>query len=156
MGVQLAIEDCIRLGKYDSKQPPILVTCPSIWDGRLCLSKSTESNLHERKKILVLPELSAADKEKEKKLLKKRFEMISGCIEQKFKIHNLKLLYDNQEVALDWLQFSINTINVWGIASAKKRIQLTIFLSKLCHRVVCLTETWLDSDFDSKRTFDTN
>ena len=83
-GVQLAIEDCFRLGKYDStKHSPILVTCPSIWDARLCLSKAIGSKLHRRKKILVIPELSAADKEKEKKLMKKRCEIIqSGCIKK--------------------------------------------------------------------------
>ena len=75
------------------------MTCPSIWDARLFLSKAIESKLHGRKKILVIPELSAADEETEKKLLKKRFEMIqSGCIKNKFK---LKLFYDNLEVALD-------------------------------------------------------
>ena len=56
MGVQLAIEDCFRLRKYDStKQHPLLVTCPSLWDARLCSSKAIESKLHGRKKILVIP-----------------------------------------------------------------------------------------------------
>ena len=98
IGVQLASEDCFRLEKYDStKQRPLLVTCPSIWDARLRLSKAIESKLHGRKKISVIPlSCHTADKEKEKKLLKKRFEMIqSGCIKNKIKIHNFKLSYDN-------------------------------------------------------------
>ena len=84
MGFQLAIEYCFRLGKYDStKQRLILVTCPSFWDARLCLSKAIDNKLHGRNKVLVIQELSAADKEKQKKLLMKRLEMIqSGCIKK--------------------------------------------------------------------------
>ena len=103
MGVQLAIEGRFRLGEYDSKkQRPVLVTCPSICDSRLYLSTANESKLHGRTKTLVIPEFSAPDKEKEKKLLMKRFELIQNyCIKMKFKRHNLKQFYNNQEVALD-------------------------------------------------------
>ena len=51
-GVQLAIEDCFRLGTYDSaKERRILVTSLSIWDAKICLSKTIGSKLHGRTKI---------------------------------------------------------------------------------------------------------
>ena len=82
MGVQLAI-DCFGWRKNAStKQHPILVTCPSILDATLCLSKIYESKLHGRKKKIVLTEFSPTDKEKEKKLWKKKIRYLQkGCIQ---------------------------------------------------------------------------
>ena len=49
---QLAIEDCFGWGNYAStKQRPILVTCLSILDARLCLCKIYDSKLHGRMKF---------------------------------------------------------------------------------------------------------
>ena len=100
---QHKIVECRRLGKYDKEKcRPLLVTFNSVWDARLCRSKAIQHNVYKERNVLILPELSAADKIIEKKILKKRFELLQSNTDRKrLKIRNLKLYLDDQEVTLD-------------------------------------------------------
>ena len=103
LGVHVKIDDCRRIGKYDtSRKRPIIVTFNSVWDARLLRSKAIESKLYNSSGILIVPELSPADKEKERKLLKKRYDLVQcGYDKTKLRIRNLRLFHNDAEIPLD-------------------------------------------------------
>ena len=103
LGTEIIVEDCRRLGKYTTgKNRPILVTFSSVWDVRKLRSKAIEQKLYQRDGILIVPELSYDDRQVEKKLLKKRYDLMSnGTEKSRIKIKDLKLYVDGQIVDLD-------------------------------------------------------
>ncbi len=99
----ISITDCQRLGKFqETKMRPVTVTFSSVWDPRRLRSKAVKQKLYQHKKILILEELSGPEREKEKKLLAKRYELINkdGIEKQRTKIRNLKLYVDGVEHGL--------------------------------------------------------
>ena len=103
LGTEVIIEDCRRLGKFTpGKNRPILVTFSSVWDVRKLRSKAIEQKLYQRDGILIVPELSYDDRQVEKKLLKKRYDLMSnGTEKSRIKIKDLILYVDGQIVDLD-------------------------------------------------------
>jgi len=95
------ITDCFRMGKFkaDSQRPrTLLVTLSSVWDKRKILSKTTLlSNFGP--KIFISPALSPSEINIEKRILKKRWELISKGVERKnIKIRSLKLFVNDEEI----------------------------------------------------------
>ena len=83
LGTEVIIEDCRRLGKFTpGKNRPILVTFSSVWDVRKLRSKAIEQKLYQRDGILIVPELSYDDRQVEKKLLKKRYDLMTNGTEK--------------------------------------------------------------------------
>ena len=77
LGTEVIIEDCRRLGKCISgKSRTVLVTFSKIWDSRKLRRKAIEQQLYRHKGVFIVPELSYEDRQVEKKILKKRFELI--------------------------------------------------------------------------------
>ena len=78
LGTQEKSQDCFRVGKYDAdKKRNILVTFKNIWEKRKCFSAAMRHQFYKRRKIPILPELSPTEKLLERKLLRKRYELIS-------------------------------------------------------------------------------
>ena len=97
------VADCFRAGKYDkTRNRPLIVSFSSIWDARLIRSKAIERKLYQSDSILILNELSPADRAVEKQLLAKRHEVIqTGVDKSRIKIRNLKLYVDGIETKCD-------------------------------------------------------
>ena len=88
-----------RVGKCDAdKKRMILVTFKNIWKTQKCISAAMRHQISNRRKILILTELSPAEKIFERKLLKKRYGLISDGVDKSLlSIKNLKL-YQNGQV----------------------------------------------------------
>ena len=99
-GMASTVIDCYRRGKFvKGKTRPLIVTFPSVWDVRKTVSKSIELSFWKSKRILIVPELSPLDKEKEKAILKQRYDLIqSGVPSNELKIRKLKLFRNDKEV----------------------------------------------------------
>ena len=102
LGTEVIIEHCRRLGKFiPGKSRTVLVTFNNIWDARELRTKAIEQQLYRHKGVLIVPELSYED-QVEKKILKKRFELINqGTGKSRIRIRDLKLYVDGQFVASD-------------------------------------------------------
>jgi len=98
------ISDFFRLGKFkaeNKRDRTMLVTFQSVWDRRKILSSSYLLKDYE-KAVFISPELTAEEKLIERKVLKKRYELIqSGIKRENIKIRNLKLFHDNVEVKIE-------------------------------------------------------
>lgn len=99
------IENIRRLGKLDAKRErprTILVTLKSIWDVRKILAKSGALRKFETWKVYLSPSLNAKDQELERRILKKRREILNKPEfvrnQSRVKISNLKLFVDGVEV----------------------------------------------------------
>ena len=103
LGTEVIIEDCRRLGNFiPGKSRTVLVTFSNIWDARKLRSKAIEQQLYRHKGVLIVPELSYEDRQVEKKILQKRFELINqGTEKSRIRIRDLKLYVDGQFVASD-------------------------------------------------------
>jgi len=95
------ITDCYRLGKFnkDRKSPrSLLLTFSSVWDRNMVL-QSAKSLSSFQDKIFLSPALSPADLEVEKKILRKRWQLLNDGVDKKnIKIRSLKLLVDGKEI----------------------------------------------------------
>jgi len=95
------ITDCYRLGKFnkDRKRPrSLLLTFSSVWDRNMVL-QSAKSLSSFKDKIFLSPALSPAELEVEKKILRKRWQLLNEGVEKKnIKIRSLKLLVDGKEI----------------------------------------------------------
>jgi len=93
--------DCFRLGKYNKnmhKPRSLLVTFASVWDRNIVI-QSASSLSNYSSEIFITPALSPQDMEKEKQILKKRWELIqSGTDRKQIRIKNLQLLVDGKIV----------------------------------------------------------
>ena len=149
LGTEVIIEDCRRLGKFlPSKSRTVLVTFSNIWDARKLRSKAIEQQLYRHTGVLIVPEFSYEDRQVEKKILKKRFELINqGNEKSRIRIRDLQLYVDGHFVVSDWLQLSIIRLNCRSLVSINKRFQLTNFLSNHMPDIACLSESWLDKNF---------
>ena len=148
LGTEVIIEDCRRLGKFfPGKSRTVLVTFRNNWDGRKFRGKVIGQHLYRHKGVMIVPEFSYEDRQVEKKILKKRFELIiQGTEKSRIRIRDLKLYVDGQFVASDSLQLSIIGLNCRSLDSINKRFQLTNFLSNYMSDIACLSESWLDKD----------
>ena len=99
-GMASTVIDCYRRGKIvKGKTRPLIVTFPSVWDVRKTVSKSIELSFWKSKRILIVPELSPLDKEKEKAISKQHYDLIqSGVLSNELKIRKLKLFRNDKEV----------------------------------------------------------
>ena len=106
---------------------------------------------YNRRKILILPELSPAEKILERKLLKKRYELISDGVDKSvLSTKNLKPFKNCEEVDCSLLnQFTIALLNCRSVLNFEKRLKLTNLISQKLPDILCLTETWLDKNFKS-------
>jgi len=96
----IMLNDSFRLGKFreGSERPrSIIATLSSVWDRNKILQNASLLKDYSAA-IFISPALSANDRLLEKKLLKKRWEMINNGIDKKdLKIRNLKL-YNKKEL----------------------------------------------------------
>ena len=83
-----------RRGKFiEHRQRRLIATFSSPWDARLLLSSAIQKKLFETDKILITTDLSPSDLAIEKKLLSKRYELISnGVPKETLKISYLKII----------------------------------------------------------------
>ena len=90
----IQISDCYRLGKYSKENKhsrTLLVTFSSVWDKDMVL-QSANSLATFNQRVFLSPALSDSDRLLERKILKKRWELINSGNERKdVKINNLKL-----------------------------------------------------------------
>ena len=87
------IEDC---------QKNLIATFSSPWYARLVISSAIQKKLFETDKILITTDLSPSDLAIERKLLSKRYELISnGVPKETLKIRYLKLYQGNKELDVD-------------------------------------------------------
>ena len=93
------IQNCYRRGKFiEGKDRPLIVKFTNTWHARTVTLQAIKNKLYQTDGILILPELSPCDKEKERKLLKKRYELLQQDIaKSSIKIKNLKLYIDGLE-----------------------------------------------------------
>ena len=100
----VSMSDCFRLGKFkqDSKRPrTILVTFASVWDKNKIIQNCAALKDYKHQ-IFISPELSASDQVTQRKLLKKRWQLIqSGADRRDVKIKNLKLFNKGDEVNVE-------------------------------------------------------
>jgi len=97
------VKDCYRLGKFKAGSPrprTMLVTLTNIWDKRKILSKVSLLSTYEHK-LFVSPALSPSEINKEKMILKKRYELIKEGVDRRdIKIKNLKLFVKDEEITI--------------------------------------------------------
>ena len=96
------IETNRRCKLIEDRQRKLIATFSSPWDGRLVISSAIQKKLFETDKILITTDLSPSDLAIERKLLSKRYELISnGVPKDTLKIRYLKLYQGNKEVNVD-------------------------------------------------------
>jgi len=99
----ITLTDSFRLGKFnkDNKRPrSIIATVSSVWDRNKILQNAFLLKDYSPS-TFISPALSQADRILEKKILKKRFELINSGVDKKeLKIRNLKLYKGKEEVLL--------------------------------------------------------
>ena len=103
LNVNCPITETNRRGKFiEDRQKKLIATFSSPWDARLVISSAIQKKLFETDKILITTDLSPSDLAIERKLLSKRYELISnGVPEESLKIRYLKLYQGNKEVNVD-------------------------------------------------------
>ena len=98
------IKDCFRIGRNSNqvRNRKVIVTLNTVWDARIAVSNAIKHRLFSTGNILITPGLSQRDLETERKLLKKRYELITNGVDRKdLKIRNLKLYQNDTEVNID-------------------------------------------------------
>ena len=101
---EASLTDCYRQGQFDKtkRTRPLIARFSSVWDTRRILLAAHQQKFYTQNKILIIKDLSQAERQSEKVLLKKRYELMQqGIAKDKLKIRNLKLYNDNQLVKLD-------------------------------------------------------
>ena len=108
--VNCPIIETNRRGKFiEDRQRKLMATFSSPWDARLVISRAIRKKLFENDKILITTDLSPSDVAIERKLLSRRYELISnGVPKETLKIRYLKLYQGNKEVNVDWLNKEVN------------------------------------------------
>ena len=103
LNVNCPIIETNRRGNFiEDRQRKLLTTFSSPWDARLVISSASQKKLFETDKILITTDLSPSDLAIERKLLSKRYELMSnGVPKETLKIRHLKLYQDNKEVNVD-------------------------------------------------------
>ena len=103
LNVNSPIIETNRRGKFiEDRQRKLIATFSSPWDARLVISSAIQKKLFETDKILITTDLSPSDLAIEKKLLSKRYELISnGVPKETLKIRYLKLYQGNKELNVD-------------------------------------------------------
>ena len=97
----LKVNNIIRMGKFsEGRNRTLIVELPNIMDVELLVSKAIKGKLGNVHQVYNSPDLTKEEREIEKKLLKKRRELIdSKEVERKdIKIRNLTLYVKNQKV----------------------------------------------------------
>ena len=97
----LKVNNIIRMGKFsEGRNRTLIVELPNIMDVELLVSKAIKAKLGNVHQVYISPDLTKEEREIEKKLLKKRRELIdSKEVERKdIKIRNLTLYVKNQKV----------------------------------------------------------
>ena len=93
--------DSFRMGRYktENERPrSLVVTLTSVWDKNKIIQNSHLLKTY-KNKIFISSELTSTEKIVERKLLKKRWELIqSGVARRDLKIRNLKLYKQNELV----------------------------------------------------------
>ena len=122
------IEDCRRLGRYtQDKNRPHLVTFANVWDARKCRCKAIENGLYKNKGVFVVPALSYEDRQQEKKVLKKRSQLLQNNVDRS------KVKFDTSSSFSKGMKFSVTDYNyhcllsipaLFCLLSVIKRIQL--------------------------------
>ena len=92
-----------RRGKFtEDRQRKLIATFSSPWDARLVISGAIQKKLFETDKILITTDLSPSDLAIERKLLSKRYELISnGVPKETLKKRYLKLYQGKKELNVD-------------------------------------------------------
>ena len=103
LNVNCPIIETNRRGKFiEDRQRKLIAAFSSPWDARLVISSAIQKKLFETDKILITTDLSPSDLAIERKLLSKRYELISnGVPKETLKIRYLKLYQGNKEVNVD-------------------------------------------------------
>ena len=93
--------DSFRMGRYktENERPrSLVVTLTSVWDKNKIIQNSHLLKTY-KNKIFISSELTSTERIVERKLLKKRWELIqSGVARKDLKIRNLKLYKQNELV----------------------------------------------------------
>lgn len=99
---QVIILDIFRIGKFDNnKHRMIMIKLTSVWDVRKILAKAYLLKEYKVPGLYIERGLSEDEKEKQKKIMKKRWEMMQqGTSRADIKIRNMKLFVNNQEVKI--------------------------------------------------------
>ena len=97
------LTDCYRQGHFNANKPrPLIARFSSIWDTRKILLAAHQQKFYTQSKILIIKDLSPREREQEKLLLKKRYDLVQqGVPKEKLKIRNLRLYKDNELIRLD-------------------------------------------------------
>ena len=103
LNVNCPIIERNRRGKFtDDRQRKLIATFSSPWDARLVISSAIQKELFETDKILITTDLSPSNLAIERKLLSKRYELISnGVPKETLKIRYLKLYQGKKELNVD-------------------------------------------------------
>ena len=103
INVNCPIIETNRRGKFiEDRQRKLIATFSSPWDARLVMSSAIQKKLFVADKILITTDLSPSDLAIERKLLSKRYELISNGVPKKtLKKRYLKLYQGNKEVNVD-------------------------------------------------------
>ena len=84
LNVNCPIIETNRRGKFiEDRQRKLIATFSWQWDARLVISSAIQKKLFETVKILITTDLSPSDLAKERKLLSKRYELISNGVPKK-------------------------------------------------------------------------
>ena len=101
-------------------------------------------------KILITTDLSPSDLAIERKLLSKRYELISdGVLKETLKKPYLKLYQGNKEVNVDCLNEEAKCllIKCQSLLSLNRRLSLISKVNLISSDIVLCNETWLDQNF---------
>ena len=149
--VNCPIIDSNRRGKFiEDRQRKLIPTFSSPWDARLVISSAIQKKLFETDKILITTDLSPSDLAIERKLLSKRYELISnGVPKETVKIRYLKLYQGNKELNIDWLNKEAKCllVNCQSLLSFNRRLSLLSKVNLVSADIVLCTEIWLDENF---------
>ena len=103
LNVNCPIIETNRRGKFiEDRQRKLIATFSSPWDARSVISSAIQKKLFETVKIFITTDLSPSDLAIERKLLSKRYELISNDVpKETLKIRYLKFYQGNKEVNVD-------------------------------------------------------
>ena len=151
LNVNCPIIETNRHGQFiEDRQRKLIATFSSPWDARLVVSSAIQKKLFETDKILIATDLSPSDLAIERKLLSKRYELISnGVPKETLKKRYLKLYRGNKEVNVDWLNKEAKCllINCQSLLSLNRRLSLLSKVNLISADIVLCTKTWLDENF---------
>ena len=103
LNVNCPVIETNRRGKFiEDRQRKLIANFSSPWDARLVISSAIQKKLFATDKSVITTDLSPSDLAIERKLLSKRYQLISnGVPKETLKIRYLKLYQGNKEVNVD-------------------------------------------------------